>query len=94
MLVVDYHSHAIADWERSKCAGFPPGHVFYGRDIAERVEVKWGTFSLVNATKVRSCAGAPLSATYINPVSCSHSTKKVCRQHLWLRRRPLASPLV
>ncbi len=39
-------------------AGFPPGHVFYGRDIAERVEVKWGTFSLVNATKVRARRGA------------------------------------
>ena len=37
-------------------AGFPPGHVFHGRDIAERVEVKWGTFSLVNATKVRGAA--------------------------------------
>ena len=63
MLVVNYHSRASADWEGCKRAGFPSGHVFYGRDIAERVEVKWGTFSLVNATKVRSCSGASLSAT-------------------------------
>ena len=32
-------------------AGFPDGSLFAGRDIAERVNVTWGTFALVDATR-------------------------------------------
>ncbi|KAK9837246.1 hypothetical protein WJX81_001372 [Elliptochloris bilobata] len=47
--------------------GFPAGHVFHGRDIAERVEVKWGTFSLVNATKalMRAALADPLNQKFV-----------------------------
>lgn len=32
-------------------AGFPEDSMFHGREIADRVQVKWGTFALVEATR-------------------------------------------
>ena len=48
-------------------AGFPEGSLFHGRDISERVHVRWGTFALVEATRALMRAGLddPLNQKFV-----------------------------
>lgn len=48
-------------------AGFPKGSIFHGRDISERVHVKWGTFALVEATRalLRASLEDPLNQKFV-----------------------------
>ncbi len=48
-------------------AGFPEDSLFYGRDISERVHVRWGTFALVEATRalLRASLEDPLNQKFV-----------------------------
>ncbi|BDA47490.1 probable glycosyltransferase BC10 at C-terminar half [Coccomyxa sp. Obi] len=48
-------------------SGFPEDSMFHGREIAERVHVKWGTFALVEATRalMRAALEDPLNQKFV-----------------------------
>ncbi len=48
-------------------AGFPEDNIFHGREIAERVHVRWGTFALVEATRalMRAALEDPLNQKFV-----------------------------
>lgn len=48
-------------------AGFPEDSLFHGREISERVHVRWGTFALVEATRalMRASLEDPLNQKFV-----------------------------